>query len=173
MIRHLLRRVCIVGVEAFALGALAAQADAADWQMIGPTGGSIFSLALDPKTPATIYAGTIGGVFKSLNHGGTWFPLGGFGQAPVFWVAIDPTTPSTIYAGTRNFRLFKSVNGGVSWTQASTNLTGKKIFAIVIDPTATSTLYAATEVGVFKSTDGAMTWQAASGAIGSQPVFTL
>src|SRR5262245_3670787 len=32
----------------------------------------IRALAIDPRTPSTIYAGTSGGVFKSVNGGGNW-----------------------------------------------------------------------------------------------------
>ena len=37
------------------------------WTSNGPEGGSIRSLAIDPVTPTTLYAGTwYGGVFKSI-----------------------------------------------------------------------------------------------------------
>jgi photosystem II stability/assembly factor-like uncharacterized protein len=43
------------------------------WTSIGPEGGTISSLAIDPKTPTTFYAGTDGGgVFKSTNGGAKW-----------------------------------------------------------------------------------------------------
>jgi hypothetical protein len=38
------------------------------WTGIGPEGGWIYALAIDPTNPNTIYAGTYGGgVFKSAN----------------------------------------------------------------------------------------------------------
>ncbi|MGQ9568633.1 MAG: hypothetical protein ACUVWW_11370, partial [Anaerolineae bacterium] len=42
------------------------------WTSIGPEGGTIYALAIDPATPTTLYAGTWGGVFKSTNGGGNW-----------------------------------------------------------------------------------------------------
>ena len=43
------------------------------WTSHGPEGGNIFALAIDPKTPTTLYAGTYGGgVFKRLDGGGHW-----------------------------------------------------------------------------------------------------
>jgi hypothetical protein len=40
------------------------------WANIGPDGGGILALAIDPTTPATLYAGTYGGgVFKRTNGG--------------------------------------------------------------------------------------------------------
>ena len=36
----------------------------------------VFQLAIDPITPATVYAATYGGgVFKSTNGGGNWNPI--------------------------------------------------------------------------------------------------
>src|SRR5437762_4220935 len=38
----------------------------------GLTNRHIHALALDPSTPARVYAGTDNGVFKSIGSGGTW-----------------------------------------------------------------------------------------------------
>ena len=42
----------------------------------GQGAGFISTLAIDPSTPATLYAGTNGGVFKSTNGGASWQPTG-------------------------------------------------------------------------------------------------
>ena len=43
------------------------------WTTLGPEGGSILSLAVDPVAPTTLYAGTVsGGIFKSTDGGGSW-----------------------------------------------------------------------------------------------------
>jgi hypothetical protein len=45
------------------------------WASIGPEGGVILTLAIDPATPTTLYAGTNGGgAFKSTNRGGRSSP---------------------------------------------------------------------------------------------------
>ena len=42
------------------------------WTSIGPEGGTIHALAVDPATPTTIYAVTFGGgTFKSTDGGGS------------------------------------------------------------------------------------------------------
>ena len=60
------------------------------------------ALAIDPTTPATLYAGTSGdGVFKSTDSGGTWAAANtGLTTLHVNALAIDPATPATLYAGT-------------------------------------------------------------------------
>jgi hypothetical protein len=46
------------------------------WTSIGPEGGWIYALAVDPNTPTTLYAGTYGGgMFKSTDGGATWSPV--------------------------------------------------------------------------------------------------
>jgi len=43
------------------------------WQQTGgPTGGSVECLAIDPASHLTVYAGTLGGVYKSADGGGSW-----------------------------------------------------------------------------------------------------
>mgnify|MGYP002260736286 CR=1 FL=1 len=51
----------------------------------------IYSLAIDPSAPQTVYAGTIvGRVFKSTNSGGNWNPINtGLTNTFVFSLAID------------------------------------------------------------------------------------
>ena len=70
--------------------------------------GMSITLAIDPVNPATLYVGTGewssgsgGGVFKSIDGGGSWSSVNtGLPNAFVRSLAIDPTTPATIYAGT-------------------------------------------------------------------------
>jgi hypothetical protein len=61
----------------FLLAAALCRSDAAAagkiWIGHGPEGGLILSLAIDPQSPQTMYAGTwAGGVFKSTNGGTNW-----------------------------------------------------------------------------------------------------
>src|SRR5258706_15692581 len=46
------------------------------WTTLGPEGGGIISLAVDPLQASTVYSGSIyGGAFKSTNGGISWFPV--------------------------------------------------------------------------------------------------
>ena len=60
------------------------------------------SLAINPTTPSTLYAGTYGtGVFKSTDAGASWSADNADLADPyVFSLAINPTSPSIVYAGT-------------------------------------------------------------------------
>ena len=62
----------------------------------------VMSIAFDPVTLATMYAGTEGrGVLRSPNNGTTWTAMNtGLGNANVRSVVINPRIPSILYAGT-------------------------------------------------------------------------
>ena len=75
-----------------------------DWSAVntGLTDTCVFTLAIDPETPTTLYVGTqYDGVFKSTNGGGDWVAFNtGLPNTNVRALAIDPATPATLYAGT-------------------------------------------------------------------------
>jgi len=148
----------------------------ADWMSIGPAGGVVTALAIDPSNSGTMYAGTStagiaaqgGSVFKSADGGETWRATGtGLPNRTVQAFAIDPATPSTVYAVTDG-GVFKSQDGGVSWEAAGFAGTFTYAWSVAIDPTSAGTVYVGAET-VFKSTDAGATWSAASTGL---PFFT-
>jgi len=145
------------------------------WTSNGPEGGSITALEIDPATPATIYAGTHDGIFKSTNGGGNWSAANtGLTKAGVRALAIDPATPTTLYAGTWGCGVFKSTNGSGSWSAVNTGLIATGIYDLAIDPTTPTTLYAgAFDGGVFKSTNGGANWSEFNDGLTSTRVYAL
>ena len=73
-------------------------------------------------------------------------------------MAIDPSNPATLYAGIDPDGVYKSTNGGTSWTAAKSGLTNATVPALAIDPSNPATLYAGTYGGVFKSPNGGSSW---------------
>jgi len=68
----------------------------------GQTGlQTVQSLAIDPTTPATIYAGTaFGGVYKTTNGAATWSASNiGLPNPAVNNVAVDRANPANVYVG--------------------------------------------------------------------------
>jgi photosystem II stability/assembly factor-like uncharacterized protein len=95
----------------------------------GPSNsGLVGSVALDPRDPRTLYAGTFvpAGVYKSTNAGGRWklagpLPRPGY----VLALAVDPQNPQIVYAGTTRSgggEAYKSTDGGRSWRQLPLSL---------------------------------------------------
>ena len=58
----------------------------------------------------------------------------GLTDTDVFALAIDPQTPSTVYAGTDAGGVYKSTNGGATWSAINSGLTTTNVPAVAIDP---------------------------------------
>jgi len=137
------------------------------WISRGLAGETIYSLAIDPKTPSTLYAGVYGeegGVFKTTDGGGSWTAAHtGLASVIIMSLAVDPELTTTLYAGTGNRGVFKSMDGGGTWNITNIGLKNSIVDALAIDPTIPTTLYAGTSGGgVFKSVDGGVHWNAAN-----------
>ena len=121
--------------------------------------GIVHVLAIDPTAPTTLYAGlSPDGVFKSTDGGQSWTAMNtGLTSITVRDIALDPRNPSTLYASTAEgvFKtspagaVFKSTDGGASWTAMSTGLTSLSVSHLAINSLTGSTLYAGTNDGVF------------------------
>jgi photosystem II stability/assembly factor-like uncharacterized protein len=66
-------------------------------------------------------------------------------------------------------RVYKSLDGGGHWTNASGSGAGAlpniPISALVIDRDLADTVYVATDIGVFRTRDGGANWEAFSGGL--------
>lgn len=118
---------------------------------------TITAMVMDPKDPEVIYASAAFSMYKTVNGGASWFPIGGAGASLV----IDPKNPNTLYAGlTPSGGVVKSIDGGETFLPASNGIGMPAVFTLAIDPNNPNVLYAGTEgLGAFKSVDGAQTWR--------------
>src|SRR5262249_24845505 len=74
------------------------------------------ALAIDPKNPNTIYAGTDQGLLISLNGAGSWNLASGLPAHYISAVVVDAQTPTTIYVS-GDGALFKTTNSGSEWNK--------------------------------------------------------
>jgi uncharacterized protein (TIGR03437 family) len=154
------------------------------WRVISPdlTGGPDSQGALDPTissispSPASsdvVYAATANGkvwVTPNANLGpdATWVNRTGTLPArPASSVVADPIFATTAYVAYHGFsgfgndnqgHIFKTTDGGSSWTDISANLPNVPVNVLVVDPDTTDTLYAGTDIGVFVTRDAGVTW---------------
>lgn len=140
----------------------------ASWRQLRPF-DHLLTLAIDPRTPTTLYVATVEGLFKSTDGGDSFSPSNSglqvlqlqVPQGFITALAIAPATPLTLYVGTSStiFPLFKTSNGGASWVPSSTGLPNDSVISLAIDPRTPTTLYAGTKLnGVFKSVNGGESW---------------
>ncbi len=152
----------------------------------GLTNLSVNILAFDPTNPSVIYAGTDGGLFKS-SDGRVWHEKNRGLSAPgsetlqVSSLAIDFVVPSVLFAGKRQGGVFKSENGGESWSFKSSGLKGPlfqfpTVNAMVFDPANHGIIYAAAGCcsdGIYRSSDGGASWIAANTGLSPAHVRAL
>ena len=141
------------------------------------------SIAVHPTDPNTVYLGTAGGgVWKTTDGGQTWTPLtDSQASLAIGAVAIDPNNPNTLYAGTGEANLsydsyygqglLKSTDAGNTWTLIrapfTTADTAPDFSQIAVQQGNSNVILAATVYGydtggggVFRSSDGGLTWKA-------------
>jgi hypothetical protein len=165
------------------------------WQNKSPELGTLSTtcIAQCVSQPLVLYVGTgMGygrivdlegsGIWKSIDGGESWSQLAStaFGQilTAINRIVVDPADPDVVVAcsntpyshlgtkgGSRVSGIFRSVDGGVNWTQTFDSdavfgtATDNRVQQIVADPANFQRLYATVnEVGVIRSDDGGQSW---------------
>ena len=139
-----------------------------------PGSRGVSALATDPVSPFTLYAGLSTGLFKSTNGSQSWSKIH---DGPAGTIVVDPANHLTIYCATAGHfvgtapalapepeaasavdNVFKSLDGGATWTAANGGISTLSVSALAIDPSAPSTVFAGTSAGVFRSLNGGESW---------------
>ncbi len=123
----------------------------------------VTTLAIDPKLPATVYAGTMGdAVYKSPDGGQHWLPHNVGLKEHVSFInqfVFHPVKTEQIYAAT-TVGAFFTKDGGREWEE---RMSGMKEVHIVVSIALNShdprVLYAGTTGGIYRSDDGAGSWK--------------
>ena len=119
-------------------------------QTNGPNGGAVLSIAIDSS--GVIFAGTAGGIYRSIDNGDSWTYTSSGVPGDVVALAINPNN-NYIFAGSYGGNPVRSTDNGVSWTGLGCDAIG-----LAIDP-INNYVYAGTyEEGIFRSPDNGDTW---------------
>jgi len=125
-------------------------------------------IAVDPTNSQTLYVSSGNSVCKSSDGGANFhcvaLPLASGITTGVSSLVIDPAQTSTLYASaTVPGSVYKTVNGGQTWTSASQGLpTNESIDSVTLDPFHSNVLYAWAGIGGYVSQDGAASWTRSS-----------
>ena len=137
---------------------------------MGPEGGSIVVMEIDPNNTNILYAGSWGsGMYKSVDGGLSWQMINqGLSFLYINSLAIDPLNPVILYAGTYEHGVYKTTDGGASWAPTGPGLSQFPIvYTIAVDPVTPNVVYVGTRNkqpgppwggGLYKTTDGGGSW---------------
>jgi photosystem II stability/assembly factor-like uncharacterized protein len=126
---------------------------------------SILSMSQMSEKPDVLAAGTVSGVFRSMNGGETWTRINQEGQNPyhVESIVIDPRSADVIYAGTW-YLPYKTTDGGKSWKNVKQGMIDDSdVFAIDINVRDPNHIFASACSGIYESKDGANSWRKVQG----------
>jgi hypothetical protein len=191
-------------------GAFIVTADGArrDWKVDGPHfgGWEVMHVHGSPVNPDRLYASQWtdwhGQVVQRSDDGGrSWEPVGNdfpydgvpgthqwYDGTPHPWdfkrvwhLEPSPGDADTVYAGVEDAALFRSTDGGATWSELSalrTHSTGRDwapgagglcLHTILIDPADERRIYVAVSAaGAFRTDDGGGSWQVATGGLSSR-----
>ncbi|MBK5257060.1 MAG: glycoside hydrolase [Vicinamibacteria bacterium] len=156
--------------------------------------GSIGAIAIAPSNPDIIYVGsgeglqrpdlsTGDGIYKSTDAGKTWVHLGLRDGQQIPQIVVDSRDPNRLfvavlghpYGPNEERGLFKSTDGGETFTKSLYKDENTGAIDVVLDPSNPDNIYAAMwearqapwengvfsgpGSGLFKSTDGGVTWK--------------
>ena len=142
--------------------------------------GRIQDVKIDPKNPSVWYVATaFGGLWKTTNRGISFKPVfDDQGSFTLCCVVVDPKDSNIVWVGSGENAsqrsahfgdgVYKSTDAGKTWTTVGLK-TSEHIGRIIIDPRNSNVVYVASqgplwsaggERGLYKTTDGGMTWNA-------------
>ena len=154
---------------------------------------SIGCISIDPSNPHTVWVGTgenVGGrhvsygdgIYRSMDGGKTWKNMGLKKSEHISKIIVHPNNSNVIWVAVQGplwskggeRGLYKSMDGGETWSQKLGDTEWTGVTDIVIDPRNPDLLYAATwdrhrtvaaymgggpGSGLHRSTDGGETWE--------------
>ena len=167
------------------------------WNPVFETGPStsVGDIAIAPSNPQIVWLGTGeaniyrssqsgAGIFKSLDAGKSWLPMGLAGTNTIARIVVHPDNPEVVYVAASGHEwtlnpergVFKTVDGGQNWEKVLSVNDETGAIDLVMDPKENDTLYAATwqrtrrkwndprndarssGSGIWRTTDAGKTW---------------
>lgn len=164
---------------------------------------SVGALAINQSSPSIVYAGTgesnmrnsvsIGdGLYKTTDGGGNWKKIGLDSTEHISKIVLDPQRPEIVYvavpgplwSNSKHRGLYKSIDGGESWSKILFINEETGVADFLIDPTNPEIIFASTwqfrrkpytfnsggiGSGLFKSSDGGKTWKEIKNGLPAKP----
>jgi photosystem II stability/assembly factor-like uncharacterized protein len=133
-----------------------------DWEKIKSETSplNVNSLAIDPRSLNTIYAGTTWRAYKTTDSGKNWRLIkdGMIDDSDVFAITINNEKPDHVVASACS-GIYESQNAGEKWAKIQgIPSQSRRTRDILQHPSKPGTIYAATTQGFWMTSDGGRTW---------------
>ncbi len=127
------------------------------WSVLGPSGGDVRAVAVDPKNPDKLFISTMDGqIHVSTDAGASWRLLASFGKSllTLDQLLVDSRDSNILYTSGHRGKLaggfFKSTDGGQTWKE-SKELREQAIHAMTQAKADPNLIYVGTKDGVWVS----------------------
>jgi len=135
------------------------------WHRVTPAGDAELrnfdSLAIDPRNPLVIYAGTFHLPWKTTDGGEHWAPIhaGMIDDSDVLSLVADAKNPRRIFASACS-GIYRSDDAGAAWEKLEgIPYSSRRTPVIRQDTAQPAALYAGTTEGLWKSADSGASWR--------------
>lgn len=135
------------------------------WERISPIDNRelqpVMSLAFDPRTEKTIYAGTPHLPWKTEDGGANWKSIhhGMIDDSDILSLIVNQKNPSQLFIGACS-GIYRSDNSAGNWSKLlGITGAGYRTYAVAQDPFHPEIVFSGTRDGLWKSTDTGRTWK--------------
>ena len=136
-----------------------------DWQVVGPSGGDVRVVAIDPRDKNRLYASTLDGqVHTSADGGKSWRLLVNLNQPELILdnLFVDSRDSKIIYVSGHRHKapggFFRTTDGGVTWKEAK-ELRNEAIQAMTQSTFDPNIILVGTTNGVWVSKNSGADWE--------------
>lgn len=137
---------------------------------ISAVGEPVIALAVSATNVDSVFASTAPSdtqhnhLWRSINGGQTFTDITGtLPDRFIRDIALNPNNSQEVFVALSGFgagHIFKSTNAGNTWTDVSTSLPDVPFHCVTYIPAYPNKIFAGSDLGVFSSIDGGITWAA-------------
>lgn len=135
-----------------------------DWRVMGPAGGDVRALVVDPKDAQRFYLGTLDGqLYTSADGGKQWTRIPTFNHPALYidHIIVDPRDSKVIFVAAHRHKnpggFFKTTDGGETWSEAK-ELKTEALHSLTQSAKNPDMLLAGTNNGIYRSDNSGESW---------------
>lgn len=143
-------------------------------------GDLVNAIATHKARPGTVVVGSARGIFRNTSAYASTISTVWQGVQPrsgwVSSLAFDPSDAQTLYATYSTFggsHVWRSRDGGLSFSAIDNNLPNLPAHSIAVHPSNSNMLYLGTDLGLFVSSNGGESWTAEESGFGQAIIESL